>query len=283
LTPVHLPSEEEEAFRDLVRARETTVEDRRRLRLRIKSALLRWDIHRPDKMLAWRPRYRQWIHTLKPTPAPRQAVWDEVLAQLDELDTRITRWDQAIQTAMITHPLQPLMVALQALRGVDWVTAATLVAECGDFSQFSHPRQLMAFTGLVPMEASSGKTQSRGHITKTGNVHVRRVLVESAHSYRFRPTMQGAVRRRLALISQWEAGLRPISWRAQVRLHGRLQRIGAKKGYASAYTAVGRELCGYVWEVAIWMRATLSAARERPHRRRRWSPDVDRVVTLRTA
>ena len=83
---------------------------------------------------------------------------------------------------MITHPLQPLMAALQALRGVDWVTAATLVAECGDFSQFSHPRQLMAFTGLVPMEASSGKTQSRGHITKTGNVHVRRVLVESAHS-----------------------------------------------------------------------------------------------------
>ena len=101
-----------------------------------------------------------------------------------------TPWDQAIQTAMTTHPLQPLMAALQALRGVDWVTAATLVAECGDFSQFSHPCQLMAFTGLVPMESSSGKTQSRGHITKTGNVHVRRVLVESAHSYRFRPTMR---------------------------------------------------------------------------------------------
>ena len=122
----------------------------------------------------------------------------------------------------------------------------------------------MAVTGLVPMESSSGKTPSRGPITKTGNVPGRRVLVESAHRDRFRPTMQGAVRRRLALIPEWEAGLRPISWRAQVRLHGRLQRIGAKKGYAPAYTAVGRELCGYVWEVAVWTRATLRAEETPP-------------------
>ena len=128
LTPVHLPTADEEAFRDLVRARESAVDDRRRLRHRMKSALLRWDIHRPEGMLAWRPRYRQWIRTLTPTPAPRSTVWDEWLAQLEELDTRVARLDAAIQRAMPEHPLYPLMLALQALRGVDWVTAATLVA-----------------------------------------------------------------------------------------------------------------------------------------------------------
>ncbi|NMP25142.1 IS110 family transposase, partial [Sulfobacillus harzensis] len=261
LTPVHLPTANEEAFRDLVRARASAVEDRRRLRHRMKSALLRWDIHRPEGMLAWRPRYRQWIRTLNPAPALRSTVWAEWLAQLEELDTRVQRLDAAIQLAMPEHPLYPLMLAFQTLRGVDWITAATLVAEGGDFSQFRRPSALMAFTGLVPSEASSGKTQSRGHITKTGNVHLRRVLVESAHSYRFRPSLQGAVKRRLAAVPTWEPALRQISWRAQIRLHDRLRRIGVKRGYNAAYTAVGRELCGYVWEVAVWVRATLAVDR----------------------
>ena len=169
------------------------------------------------------------------------------------------RLDGAIQQAMPEHPLYRLMLAFQALRGIDWITAATLVAEAGDFSQFARPSALMAFTGLVPRESSSGATQWRGHITKTGNVHLRRVLVESAHSYRFRPSLQGAVKRRLAAVPQWEPALRQISWRAQTRLHNRLGRISARRGYNAAYTAVGRELCGYIWEVAVWVRATLAA------------------------
>ena len=256
LTPVHLPTVGAEAFRDLVRAREAAVDDLRRLRQRVKSALLRWDIHRPAGMLAWRPRYRQWIRTLKPDPAPRPTVWAEWLAQLEELDTRITRLDTAIQQSMPEHPLYPFMQAFQTLRGISWITAATLVAEAGDFSQFARPTAVMAFSGIVPSESSSGKTQARGHITKTGNAHLRRVLVESAHSYRFRPSLQGALKRRLAAVPAWEADLRQISWRAQLRLHQRLRRIGAKRGYNAAYTAVGRELCGYIWEVATWVRAT---------------------------
>ena len=119
----------------------------------------------------------------------------------------------------------------------------------------------MAFAGLVPRESSSGGTQWRGHITKTGNVHLRRVLVESAHSYRFRPSLQGAVKRRLAAVpGAWAQDLRLISWRGQNRLYDRLRRVGAKRGYNAAYTAVGRELCGYVWEVAVWVRASLAAA-----------------------
>ena len=203
LSPVHLPTVAEEAFRDLVRARASAVEDRRRLRNRMKSALLRWDIHRPEGMLAWRPRYRQWIRTLKPNPDPRGTVWVEWLAQLEELDTRLQRLDAAIQEAMPRHSLYPLMQAFQALRGIDWISAATLVAEVGDLSQFARPTALMAFVGLVPSESSSGVTQRRGHITKTGNVHLRRVLVESAHSYRFRPSLQGAVKRRLAAVPDW--------------------------------------------------------------------------------
>lgn len=117
----------------------------------------------------------------------------------------------------------------------------------------------MAFTGLVPSEASSGKTKARGHITKTGHVHLRRVLVESAHRDRFRPCLQGAVKRRLAAMLQWDPALRQISWCAQTRLHDRLRRIGARRGYNAAYTAVGCALCGYVWEVAVWVRATLAA------------------------
>lgn len=260
LTAVHLPTAEEEAFRDLVRARASAVEDRRRLRQRMKSALLRWDIHRPEGMLSWRPRYRQWIRTLHPAPAPRSTVWVEWLGQLDELDTRVARLDTAIQGAMPAHPLYPFMLAFQTLRGIDWISAATLVAEAGDLSQFARPTALMAFVGLVPSESSSGNTQWRGHITKTGNVHLRRVLVESAHSYRFRPSLQGAVKRRLAVVPQWEPALRQISWRAQNRLYDRLRRIGAKRGYNAAYTAVGRELCGYIWEVAVWVRASLAAA-----------------------
>ena len=115
LTPVHLSTREEETFRDVVRARASAVEDRRRM----KSALLRWDIHRPEGMLAWRPRYRQWIRTLQPTPLLRAAVWIEWLGQLEELDARIQRLDTAIQQAMPTHPLYPLMLAFQTLRGID--------------------------------------------------------------------------------------------------------------------------------------------------------------------
>ena len=264
LTPIHLPHADEEAFRDLVRARASAVEDRRRVRQRMKSTLLRWDIHRPEGLLAWGSRYRQWIRTLTPAPAPRSTVWAEWLAPLEELDTRIQRLDRAIQQTMLTHPLYPLMQAFQTLRGIDWITAATLVAEAGDFSQFPRPSAVMAFTGLVPRESSSGKTQARGPITKTGNAHLRHVLVESAHSYRFRPSLQGAVKRRLAAVPDWEPALRQISWRAQNRLHDRLRRVSAKRGYNAAYTAVGRELCGYLWEVAMWVRATQMAASRSP-------------------
>ncbi len=116
---------------------------------------------------------------------------------MEEADDRLQRLTQAIREAWPEHPLARLIQALQALRGIDWLTAATLVAECGDFSQFQHP-QLMAFLGLVPTESSSGETRHQGGLTKTGNAHIRRVLTQSAHTYRFLPSLHGLVGRRLA-------------------------------------------------------------------------------------
>jgi len=211
LTAIHLPTRIEEAFRDLVRAREAVVYDRRRVRQRLQSALLRWGIRRPERL---------------------------------------------IQTAMPTHPHASLLIALQALRGINWITSATIVSELGDFAQFAHPRAVMSSVGLVPSEASSGSGRHQGPIRKTGNAHVRRVLVEAAHSYRYRPTKQGRSAYRVGKApAAWRIPLTTIDWRAQQRLPARLRRLSGSRGRSQAITAVARELCGYCWEIAVWVRA----------------------------
>ena len=255
LTPIRIPTRTEEAFRDLVRARSVAVEDQTRARHRVKSALLRWGVAVPDRRRAWTAPYVAWIRQWKPEEAPRQAAWTELLNQLEEVDARVKRLTEILHRAWPDHPLAPLMRAFQSLRGIDWLTAATVVAECGDFSQFSHPRQVMSFLGLVPTEHSSGETRHQGGLTKTGNAHVRRVLVQSAHTYRFEPSLHGLVGRRLAACGAWESDLSAMSWRCQQRLHTRLRRIMARRGKPKALTAVARELCGYLWEIAVWVRA----------------------------
>ena len=256
LTAIHLPTRIEEAFRDLVRAREAVVYDRRRVRQRLQSALLRWGIRRPERFIAWSPRWRTWIRTVHPESEWAQSVWDELLSQLEELDARVTRLERLIQTAMPTHPHASLLIALQALRGIDWITSATIVSELGDFAQFAHPRAVMSSVGLVPSEASSGSGRHQGPITKTGNAHVRRVLVEAAHSYRYRPTKQGrSAYRGGKATAAWRIPLTTIDWRAQQRLHARLRRLSGSRGRSQAITAVARELCGYCWEIAVWVRA----------------------------
>ena len=255
LTPVRVPTAAEEAFRDLVRARTMAVQTRQRARQRVKSALLRWGIRPPEGLTAWNRAYHGWLHTVVPAPAPRDQVWGELLSQLAEADIRVDRITRQLAAAWPQHPLASLMQALQSLRGVHWLTAATIVAECGDLTQFAHPRAFMGWVGVVPREASSGPTRHQGGLTKTGNAHVRRVLVEAAHSYRFRPTLKGWVGRRLAQQGPWEPGLSAISWRAQQRLHTKLRALHGRRGQQKALAAVARELCGFIWEVAVWVRA----------------------------
>jgi transposase len=255
LTPVRIPTRSDEAFRDLIRTRTQAVEDQSRVRHRIKSALLRWGVRVPGTSRTWSRTYVAWIRHWAPDEVPRRQAWQELLGQLEEADARVLRLTAAIEAAWLDHPLADLMRALQALRGIDWLTAATLVAECGDFSQFRHPRHLMAFFGLVPTESSSGESRRQGGISKTGNAQVRRVLIQSAQTYRFLPSLHGLVGRRLAACGTWQADLSAISWRCQQRLHGRLRRVMARRGKPKALTAVARELCGYIWEVAVWVRA----------------------------
>ncbi len=235
----------------------------RRVRQRLQSALLRWGIRRPERFLAWSPRWRTWIRRVHPEPAPRGEVWNELLSQLEELDDRVTRLERAIKAVIPHHPQAPLLIAFQALRGINWVTSATVVAEFGDLTQLSHPRAVMSRVGVVPTEVSSGTTQRRGPITKTGNAHVRRVLIEAAHSYRYPPTRRGRSAQRVgAAPAAWRSALKTIDWRAQQRLHARLRRLTAKRGRAPAVAAVARELCGYLWEIAVWVRVQTATSEE---------------------
>ncbi len=181
LTPVRVPTEAEEAFRDLVRARTTAVQVRQRARQRVKSTLLRWGLRPPGSPAAWGPAYRAWLRPGAPTPTPRDPVWGELLSQLAETDRRVDRLTRQIAATWPTHPLAPLMRAWPGRRGIDGLTAATVAAELGDGAPFTHPRQVMAGVGWVPSEASSGVTRHQGGLTKTGNAPLRRILGEAAH------------------------------------------------------------------------------------------------------
>lgn len=129
---------------------------------------------------------------------PRGQAWSELLHQLEDADARVQRVTVAVKTAWPHHPLARLIRALQAIRSVDWLTAATLVAACGDSSQLSHSHNLMAFLGLVPSESSSGASRLQGGLSKTGNAQVRRVLIQGVHTYRFLPSLHGLVGCRVA-------------------------------------------------------------------------------------
>jgi transposase len=156
--------------------------------------------------------------------------------------------EQAIDRIQRDWSRAPLVKALQAFRGIRLVTAATVAAEIGDFRRFSKAPAFMSFLGLTPSERSTGENGSRGHITKTGNRHVRRVLVEAAHSYRFRPRVSRALQQRQEGVSQ---DICAISLSAQKRLHGRYYRLlNRGKNKQQTVTAVARELAGFIWDAA---------------------------------
>jgi transposase len=244
LTPVWVPDEPHEAFRDLTRAREDVRHDQLRARHRLTKLLLRQGIQPPRGMTAWTQRHRAWLQTVQlPYPA-QQVVFAEYLLAIDQLTDRLRCLETAIADTVATSSHAPLIAALQALRGIGLVSAATLVAECGDLTRFRTSRELMAYAGLVPAEYSTGRRQYRGAITKTGNAHVRHILVEAAWHYRHRPAVWGGLRRRQT--GQAEA-VKAIAWDAQVRLHRRFQRLTARgKPAHKAVVAIARELLGFI-------------------------------------
>lgn len=154
--------------------------------------------------------------------------------------------DRRIEAVAEQPPLADAVMRLRALKGIDTLTAATIAAEVGDFNAFANARAFMAYVGLVPRERSSGQQEWRGSITKTGNSHLRRVLVEAAWAYRHRPAVGAHLRRRH---SDQPAQLVAFSWHVQQRLHARYRTLAATKHPNVAVVGVARELAGFVWAV----------------------------------
>lgn len=238
LTAVWVPDAAHEALRDLVRAREAAKKDQLRHRHRLGKFLLRHGKRPTDAGEAWTKKYLNWIriHVRFEEPA-LEATLAHYLGEVEHVSERIAKLEQAIDEAVKQAPaeIRAVIEALQALRGVAQTTAATVVCELGSLSRFQSPRQLMGYSGLAPREYSSGNRTQRGAITKSGNAHLRRVLVESAWAYRHRPNVQGQVwKRQKALALSEEA--KQIAWKAQQRLYKRFVALTAR-GAASLPSA----------------------------------------------
>ncbi|MGG4106404.1 IS110 family transposase [Paenibacillus lautus] len=248
LTSVHVPTPEEEALRDLVRMREDVKEDRTRIRQRIGKFLLRHQIVPQEPLRRWTAKYRLWLGRIPLESASQRLVLQEMLHQMDEIEERLKRIEAAIHEEATEGRYAPLIQALQTLRGVAETTATGIVAEVCSFTRFGNAKAFMGYTGLVPREYSSGQSRWQGNITKSGNTHLRRLLVESAWSYRYKPAVQGELRKR-------QQGQSPkvqfISWKAQNRLHRKyMKMLSQGKPSGKAVVAVARELSGFIWAIA---------------------------------
>ena len=248
LTAVWVPTPEHEALRDLCRAREAAKRDQERARHRLLKFLARHDQHAPAGVRRWTRAYRAWLAELTLAERSVQFVLDEHRQQFAEMEARVARLTARVKAEVQDGPFTPVLAALQCLKGIGPITAVTLVAELGDLTRFRRARQLMSYSGLVPSEYSSGGRVQRGHITKTGNGHVRFVTIESAWHARWgtRPDSKALKKRRAG---QPETIVQ-IAETAQRRLCQRYYQL-LKRGKTSgqATTAVGRELLGFVWAI----------------------------------
>jgi len=251
LTPVWVPDAAHEALRDLVRAREAAIEDRHRARNRLGKFLLRQGLRPPPGTKSWTLGYMRWLKSIRFAQPAQEATMTDYLAEVEHAGDRILRLERAIDAALETAPptMRAVIEALQALRGVARLTAVTVVSEVGTLSRFPHPRQLMGYSGMVSSEFSSGGRVRRGSITKSGNAHLRRVLVEAAWSYCHRPAVGYGLRKRQVGLAE---EVKAMAWRAQHRLHRRYFRLVARgKSAQQSATAVARELLGFIWAIGV--------------------------------
>ena len=248
LTPVWVPDADHEAMRDLIRLRSVVRQIVTRARRHLQGFLLRHG-RKHGRGTAWRMTYRRWLSTLAfEHPAQQVAFQDYVDAVMDA-ERRLQRVEEQISGLLPEWNLRPVVDALQVMRGIASINAVVLVAEVGDFTRFSNPRQLMAYFGLVPGERSSAETIRRGGITKTGNVHARRALVEGAWAYRMKARIG---RHKVDRIEALPKVVRDIGWKAQVRLCTRYRRLSARgKTTANVVNvAIAREMVGFIWSIA---------------------------------
>jgi transposase len=246
LTPVWVPDERHEAMRDLSRAREAAMDDLKSKRQQVSSLLLRLGLHYPGKT-TWGKAHLNWLAAQKLVHREQRIAFEELMGAMCEAKARVERLEQAMREAVPEWSLAEVVTALQAIRGIDLVAAATVLAEIGELSRFRTPRELMGYLGLVPSERSTGDRVKRGGITKAGNRRARRVLVEAAWSYRHPPRIG---REKQLKVEAAPPGARAIAWKAQVRLSGRFRALSRKgKRPTIVATAIARELCGFIWAI----------------------------------
>lgn len=253
LTAVWVPTKEQEALRDLVRRREAAKKDQLRARHQLGKFLLRHG-QRPTGMKAWTKAYLEWIKThVHFAESALEATLADCLEEVDHVAGRIVKLEKAIDEEVKKAPPQIRVVieALQALRGVAQTTAATIVCELGCLTRFATAPDLMGYSGLVAREYTTGNRVQRGGITKTGNSHLRRVVVEASWAYQHRPNVTGFLLRRQKNLELSEE-VKKIAWKAQQRLNKRYKAMAERgKNKNQIVTAIGRELLGFIWAIGV--------------------------------
>lgn len=247
LNSVYVPSIEDESIRDLCRAREDVIRDLKTAKFRLKAFLLRNGIYYTGKA-SWSPAHLRWLAEVVCPTAAQQIVFQEYVRTVTERTEQLLRLEEEIKDQVTGWKLMPTVQALQALRGVQFTVAVTTVAELGDITRFNNPRQLTAYLGLSPSEYSSGDKRHQGGITKTGNGHARRAIIEGAWAYRYPAKVSRQIQVRQEDLPK---SVRDIAWKAQVRLCKRYRKLTTRgKNPNIAVTAVARELASFMWAIA---------------------------------
>jgi len=247
LKAIYVPKPEDEAMRDLIRGRDDARVAARKAKQRLLSYLLRHGLNYSGKS-RWSRAHYNWLSDIKMAHPAQQITLQEYINAIEETNERVSRLTREITRLVKEWRLEPVVSAIQALRGVSLLTAATVIAEIGPLARFSKPTELMAYLGLVPSEHSSGASIKRGGITKAGNGYARRALVEAAWTYRFPARVSRHLRKRS---EQLPASVRAIAWKAQLRLCDRFARLRAKgKPTQVVTTAIARELIAFIWAIS---------------------------------
>jgi transposase len=246
LTSVNVPDACDEAMRDLCRARTDAVQDLRRSRAQLKAFLLR-NGYRYSGKSAWTEAHRRYLRELVLPHGAQRVVLEDSLRAITTAEERIQRLEDQMEALLESWPMKPVVEAMMALRGFQTVSAMVIVSELGGAWRFEHPRQLMAYLGLVPTENSSGGRRRQGAISKAGNSHARWLLIEAAQHYRLTPKISKELSKRQEHLSK---EIKECSWKAQTRLHSRMMKLYARgKRPNKVIVAVARELAGFVWAI----------------------------------
>ena len=247
LTVVHIPDVADEVIRDVCRARTDAVEDTMRNRQRLCAFLLRNGYHYTGKS-HWTEPHKRYLREMVMQERTQKLVLEDYLQAIDRGEERVGQLREQMSTLRESWSRRPWVEALQGLRGFQLVASMVIVSELGDLTRFEHPRQLMAYLGLVPGEHSSGERRRQGSITKCGNSHARWMLIEVAQHYRLAPKVSKQLSVRQEGLSR---NVRALAWRAQLRLHKRHVRLTMRGLHHNKVTvAIARELVGFIWELA---------------------------------